>query len=237
MQGKPHSVQMARRARSVACALLLVHALACQVQISLAAAWDLVSADDGCPDAAVASVLFQRLNLSHPGLEAAKEAVASGDQTTACKAVAAYYSGAKTAAWLRHASPPAGTAWAGGAVDEVALNDTYDFYGEVGRVPRNADGGLNWYFRGPVHDDVRREPRMCSHLNPARRARDISFERRTFISSIRTVSNLQGVFACAAGAAGVHVCAEQTLRVGKFSGRVASHRQSCIRTGVRCACG
>ena len=168
VQGKSRSVQMALRARSVAPALLihvLVHVLAGQVQISLAAWDDLDSADDhGCPDAAVTSVLFQRLNLSYPGLEAAKAALASGDQATACKAVAAYYSGAKTAAWLRHASPPAGTALAGGAVDEVVLNDTYDFYGEVGRVPRNADGGLDWYFRGPVHDDVRHEPRMCSHL-------------------------------------------------------------------------
>ena len=114
--------------------------------------------DDGCPDAVITSVLFQRLNLSYPGLEAAKVAVASGDHASACKVVATYYSEAKSASWLRHPSPPPGTALAGGEVDEVMVNDTYDFYGEIGRVPRNSDGGLDWFFRGPVDDDVRREP-------------------------------------------------------------------------------
>eukprot|EP01043_Picozoa_sp_COSAG02_P089834 COSAG02_NODE_26768_length_625_cov_0.874525_1_plen_134_part_10 len=129
----------------------------CQVQsTNPAAAWRVSGADDdGCPDAVVTSVLFQRLNLSYPGLEAAKVAVASGNHASACKAIAAYYSGAKSASWLRDPSPPPGTALAGGVVDEVRLNDTYDFYGEVGRVPRNVDGGLDWFFRGPVDDDVR----------------------------------------------------------------------------------
>ena len=130
-----------------------------------------------CPSAPITALLFKSLNLSYPGLEAVKAAIAAGDQDTACDAVAQYYAASKHAPWLRHAAPAAGTALAGGAVDAVMLNDTYllrqtflltlspfaihrrlvwrsryDFYGEVGRVKRNADGGLDWYDQGPDHD-------------------------------------------------------------------------------------
>jgi hypothetical protein len=84
----------------------------------------------------------------------------TGNQTAACNAVAQYYADASTASWLRKAAPRPGTSRAGGGVDAVLLNDTYDFYGEVGRVPRNADGGLDWLFTGPVNDDE-----FCYALN------------------------------------------------------------------------
>ena len=54
---------------------------------------------------------------------------------------------------LRSPAPRAGTARVGGSVDEVMINYTYDFYGEVSRVPREPDGGLDWHFYGPVGDD------------------------------------------------------------------------------------
>ena len=85
----------------------------------------------GCPTSApITALLFKALNLSYPGLEAVKAAVAAGDQGVACSAVAAYYATSKHAPWLRHAAPAVGTALAGGAVDATMLNDTYDFYGE-----------------------------------------------------------------------------------------------------------
>eukprot|EP01051_Picozoa_sp_SAG22_P022132 SAG22_NODE_5182_length_1068_cov_1.867905_2_plen_206_part_00 len=107
----------------------------------------------GCPSRPITALLFKALNLSYPGLEAVQAAVAAGDRGAACNALAAYYAAPKHAPWLRHAAPAVGTALAGGAVDATMLNDTYDFYGEVGKVPRNPDGGLDWYNRGPVDDD------------------------------------------------------------------------------------
>ena len=78
-----------------------------------------------CPSAPITALLFKSLNLSYPGLEAVKAAIAAGDQGTACDAVAQYYAASKHAPWLRHAAPTAGTTFAGGAVDAVMLNDTY----------------------------------------------------------------------------------------------------------------
>jgi len=80
-------------------------------------------------------------------------AVASGDQTDACNKLATYYASSHTAQWLRLAAPRPGSSTVGGEVDEVRVNDTYDFYGEVARVPRERDGGLDWHFYGPVGDD------------------------------------------------------------------------------------
>jgi hypothetical protein len=81
-----------------------------------------------------------------------KAAVEAGDFTSACNGVANYYSSSTKVAWLRHIAPPPGNKRVGGDVDTVMLNDSYNFYGEVGRVPRNKDGGLDWYNTGPVDD-------------------------------------------------------------------------------------
>jgi hypothetical protein len=112
---------------------------------------------DGCPaSAALTKLLINGLNFSYPGLEVAKKAkdsgVVSGDFTDACNAISVYYAQATTAPWLRHPVPKVGTGMVGGQTDAVLLNNTYDFYGEVGTVPRNTDGGLDWACDGPVQD-------------------------------------------------------------------------------------
>ena len=56
--------------------------------------------------------------------------------------------------------PRRGTARIGGEADAVMLRDTYTFFNEMGKVPRNADGGLDWSFTGPDND---RE--FCYDLN------------------------------------------------------------------------
>ena len=67
--------------------------------------------------------------------------------------MAKYYATAHTATWLRLPAPHPGSSRVGGDVDAVMLNDTYDFYGEIARVPREQDGGLDWHCYGPVGDD------------------------------------------------------------------------------------
>lgn len=93
---------------------------------------------DGCPggdpNGALSNVLFSSLNLSFPGLDAVKNAVNNGNITGACNEIALYYASAPTARWLRMAAPPQGSSHAGGAVDEIMLDDKYDFYGEIGKV-------------------------------------------------------------------------------------------------------
>ena len=102
---------------------------------------------DGCPSsAAVTEVLFSAVNLSWPGLEKVRRAYHNDDNRTACNELAAYYANANTSGWLRNPGPTCrpSRSRVGGAVDAVIWNDTYDFYGEVGKVPRNKDGGLDW---------------------------------------------------------------------------------------------
>ena len=73
----------------------------------------------------------------------------------ACVALVAYYQNHTEGGWWWRlpAAPQPTQRHAGGAADE-ALHDRYDFYGEVGTVPRNAsaDYGLEWMWLGPVGD-------------------------------------------------------------------------------------
>ena len=104
-------------------------------------------------NATLGAAVLSVLNLTYPGLEAVAAAAAAGDLDTACTALADYYSAAHTASWLRRPAPPPSTARVGGAVDAVVYNDTYN-EGALGsgRVPRGADGGLDWWCRGPRDD-------------------------------------------------------------------------------------
>ena len=120
--------------------------------------------DDGeaaCPAAPLTEYLFASLERSlatTPALAPVKAARGRGDNEAACRLLSAYYDTSPAGAAFRlAAAPPAGTGRAGGAAD-AALNDTYDFYGEVARVPRNVScdgrsGGLDWFDWGPIHDE------------------------------------------------------------------------------------
>ena len=93
------------------------------------------------------------VNLTYPGLQDVAAAAARGDLGAACEALAEYYAGANSSAWLRRPLPPPSARRVGGAVDAVVFNDIYDEGGlGSGRVPRNADGGLDWLYRGPRND-------------------------------------------------------------------------------------
>lgn len=131
--------------------------LAAASAATVAAAGDAGYVQDGCPASKLTTQLFlDGVNFSFPGLHAAKKALdkdrVSGDYTSTCNAVSAYYAASTRVSWLRQPAPLEGSSVVGGQTDDVRLSDTYNFYGEVGKVPRNADGGLDWNFTGPVND-------------------------------------------------------------------------------------
>ncbi|HOZ46340.1 MAG TPA: alginate lyase family protein [Candidatus Hydrogenedentes bacterium] len=94
--------------------------------------------------------LFDALNLDYPGLEAVKAAFEAGDEPAACTALLAYYEGAATAGWLRIEAVAEGEGRVESA--DAILDGTFSAYRLTARVPRRADGGLDWTYNGPDGD-------------------------------------------------------------------------------------
>ena len=106
-------------------------------------------------NATIYSNVLAVLNLTHPSLAPVAAAAARGDAGGACEALATYYATASSASWLRlPAPPPPSTRLAGGTVDPMVLHDIFYLSGvdATAKVPRNADGGLDWLDRGPRDD-------------------------------------------------------------------------------------
>ena len=113
------------------------------------------SANICASNSTIGTSILTVLNLTFPGLEAVAAAAARGDAGGACEALAAYYASSNTSAWLRRPPPPPPSSrMAGGAVDAMVLHDVFYLagVGATARVPRNADGGLDWLYRGPRDD-------------------------------------------------------------------------------------
>jgi len=100
--------------------------------------------------------VLDALNLTFPGLEAVAAAGAAGDLDGACEALAAYYRDGNTSAWLRIPAVAPGTGRVGPSsnVDQVVDHDIFYLGGvtTTAKVPRNADGGLDWLDKGPRND-------------------------------------------------------------------------------------
>ena len=94
------------------------------------------------------------LNLTHPALAPVAAAAARGDANGACEALAMYYITSGTASWWRAAAPPPSERLAGGSVDAMVFHDIFALGGVGGeaKIPRNADGGLDWVDHGPNSD-------------------------------------------------------------------------------------
>jgi hypothetical protein len=104
-------------------------------------------------NATVGGWVISSFNLSYPGLEAVAEAAHKGDLNDACELIAQYYKTSDSGAWMRVPAPPPSTTRAGGRADD-ALNDVFWLSGVdvEAHVPRNPDGGLDWYYTGPRKD-------------------------------------------------------------------------------------
>ncbi|MEA3364263.1 MAG: alginate lyase family protein [Candidatus Hydrogenedentes bacterium] len=94
--------------------------------------------------------LFAALNLDHPGLESVKEAVASENWPAACEALLTYYREGDTASWLRAERPKPGNGRVEAA--DVILEGRFTLYTVPAKVPKRADGGLDWTYNGPDGD-------------------------------------------------------------------------------------
>ena len=107
-------------------------------------------------NATLGAAVMDALNLTFPGLEAVAAAAGRGDLDAACEALAAYYASSNTSSWLRIApvAPGTGRVGPGSLVDNVVDLDEFYLAGvdTSGKIPRNADGGLDWLDKGPRND-------------------------------------------------------------------------------------
>ena len=94
--------------------------------------------------------LFASLDLERKSFGAVRDAVAREDWSAAGEALLTYYGQSDSSGWLRRAPVTPGAATDSQA--DVLLSDTFTFYGSKGTVPRTADGGLVWQYRGPDKD-------------------------------------------------------------------------------------
>jgi hypothetical protein len=98
------------------------------------------------------SKLFNALDLSHPGLEAAQAAWQAGDEEAASAALLRYYRERSPLPnqdqWL---SPFTGEAAAIKRADYI-LNDEYELQGSVSPIPRTPEGHIDWESGGPRND-------------------------------------------------------------------------------------
>ena len=112
--------------------------------------------------------VMDMVNLTYPGMDAVAQAFRMGthntppsyvtltrsktllgDLETACEALASYYLHSNTSSWLRigPVTPGTGREGKGSLVDNVVDDDVFYLSGvtTTAKVPRNADGGLDWY--------------------------------------------------------------------------------------------
>ncbi len=103
----------------------------------------------------IGQAVVAAVNLSWPGLGSVQSAVAAGDLGGACEALADYYQKGNSSAWLRISTSPAPSSRkAGGDADDLVEHDIFHLsgVGQVAKVPRNPDGGIDWLDHGPKND-------------------------------------------------------------------------------------
>eukprot|EP00040_Diaphanoeca_grandis_P024171 m.132586 g.132586 ORF g.132586 m.132586 type:complete len:852 (-) comp29619_c0_seq1:45-2600(-) len=106
-------------------------------------------------NASIGQAVISAVNLSWPGMEAVKSAATANDLGAACEALATYYKNGKTSEWLRLPVIPVPSARrAGGDADDLVDHDIFHLsgVGQVAKIPRNADGGIDWLDKGPKND-------------------------------------------------------------------------------------
>eukprot|EP00048_Salpingoeca_helianthica_P017965 m.239961 g.239961 ORF g.239961 m.239961 type:complete len:694 (+) comp22943_c0_seq1:21-2102(+) len=104
-------------------------------------------------NASLAEQIIAAVNLTFPGLEQVAAAVRAKNLGLACEILAQYYQNCSSGSWLRVPAVPPSGKHAGGQAD-AALQDIFTLsgVGETAKIPRNADGGLDWHYTGPRHD-------------------------------------------------------------------------------------
>jgi hypothetical protein len=94
--------------------------------------------------------MFNALNLDHKGLEQVKAAYEAGDKIKACELLIDYYK--EKANTNKHIMKPVQPSNETHPAAEQILQDTFTFQDVTGTVPHQADGALDWTYRGPNDD-------------------------------------------------------------------------------------
>ncbi len=94
--------------------------------------------------------LLTKFDLNFPGFQRVREAVNRGDAVAACKELLNYYRAGETAQFLRK-EQPSPSSQRDPAADSI-VKDIFVFYEAPAKVPRLADGHLDWRYRGPQDD-------------------------------------------------------------------------------------
>ncbi|MBF0431772.1 MAG: discoidin domain-containing protein [Fibrobacteria bacterium] len=114
-----------------------------------AKAWqDIKTVQDLWPDYGPRiETLLNNLDLTRPGLEQVKATFEEGKIYAAGVQLLAYYNTCESGSWLRLEPKTSGTGT--NAYAEAMLQDTITIQGVTAKVPRLADGGLDWTWYGP----------------------------------------------------------------------------------------
>jgi hypothetical protein len=130
------------------------------IAVAAAAPWDPPrskpkSDDNICVhNVSLAQQLFAALDLSYPGLEQVAAAFHQKNFGLGCELLAEYYQSSPSGSWLRKPPVAPSEKRAGGQAD-AALDDVFTLSGvtETAKIPRDPDGGLDWHYTGPRHDN------------------------------------------------------------------------------------
>lgn len=93
---------------------------------------------------------LEQFDLTRKGLERVRAAVELGDFPLACRELLSYYQDGGAKPFVDPVLPASSNQKDPEA--EPLLRDTFTFYTQTDRVPRDANGGLNWDHQGPDND-------------------------------------------------------------------------------------
>ena len=100
--------------------------------------------------------LFSSLDLNRKDLSSVKNFVDHQEWPEACKALVSFYQHSHSIAWLRQYPVERRKSMEAGPLNDLCaqsiLNDTFTFQLTTGRVPRRANGWLDWCDLGPNGD-------------------------------------------------------------------------------------
>ncbi len=94
--------------------------------------------------------MLGEFNLDYKGMEKVKQASNSGNIVEACTQLLEYYKNGNTAQFLRKVQPQKTTKTE--ALSDTILTNVFVVQNVRGKVPVDADGHRNWYYKGPNND-------------------------------------------------------------------------------------
>ena len=94
--------------------------------------------------------MLGEFNLDYDGMDMVRQAYDSGEITEACVQLLAYYKNGNTARFLRKVQPVKTTQTE--SLADTILKNVFVVQNVRGKVPIDADGHRDWYYKGPNND-------------------------------------------------------------------------------------